>query len=72
MSARLSAAMVRMLENCEAGRRIDAGLFGRSQWGGATRTIGALLKRGLIYRNEDKLTPQGVDALAQHRREVQP
>ena len=55
---KLSGPMTRVMDNLEAGRYSDWGLYGRSQYGGHDQVILALVRRGLIYK-DGELIKQG-------------
>jgi len=66
---KLTPAQVAMMRNELAGRNICAGLSGRSAHGGATWTMQALLRKGLL-RRAGGLTPTGEAALRAHDSKV--
>lgn len=59
---KLSPAQRKMLQHAEKGEDLTTGLRGRSAFGGATRTIASLKKRGFIDRDY-KITEAGKAAL---------
>jgi hypothetical protein len=61
MSAALSPAMLDMLRNLAAGKSPTAGLTGRSAMGGASGTLTALHRRGLL--KDMVVTAAGHEAL---------
>ena len=62
MSRRMSEQMLAVLRNAEAGRGLISHVSGLAAMGGASGTVYALRKRGLIGQDQ-RLTPAGVEAL---------
>lgn len=72
-SPRLSAPMIRMLEDVRDHGESFRRIHGNSQHGGAGATYRSLVKRGLILRpaagtSKDRITQAGRDALEYYRR----
>jgi len=61
----LTARMRQVLEHAAAGRPLDTGISGRSEYGGLAGTVLALQVRGLLAGQE--ITKGGLDALAQEK-----
>lgn len=64
--SKLGVASIRVLRNLANGRPADYDCCGRSMYGGLTKALLALRKRGLIDK-EDALTGQGWDIVAKLR-----